>query len=278
MTKKLLVKDVLSVVDGCNHDGHMLPVSIIKKCFSDLQDIAIEMYEGRSQRKSLSSDDERRFFMAYNASRIHLFNHVSSLIPEDSADHLCVIYEKIIDARNNLSLCNSRLVHYCSNKFFKGHQNTQQRAEQHFGDAFDGLLNAVKNFDYTRGFKFSTYATRTITNTLIKIVSASREVSLDELNSNGFDIVSYKTDEFSFDGDIRKDIISDLIESDFRCSDLSLSDMDRSILKFHIDTENNLTNSMIGKMYGISRETVRLKKIECLKKIESLIERKLTKK
>ncbi|MAG25624.1 hypothetical protein CMI47_08610 [Candidatus Pacearchaeota archaeon] len=279
MINKLLVKDVLSIVDGCNHDGQVLPVSIIKTCFSDLQEMAIEMYEGRSGRKSLSPDDEKRFFMAYNASRIHLFNHVTSLKPNDSADHLAVIYEKIIEARNNLSLCNSRLVHYCLNKFFKGYPDSMQKVEYHFGDAFDGLLNAIKKFDYARGFKFSTYATRAITHTLIKVADTKKDASLDELSANGFDVSSCKTtDECFSGGDLRIDVISDLIECDFIDSELSLSDMDRAILKFHIDTKNNLTNAMIGQMYGISRETVRLKKIECLKKIESLIERKLAKK
>jgi len=153
-----------------------------------------------------------------------------------------------------------------------------QKVEQHYGDAFDGLLNAVKNFDYTLGWKFSTYATRTVINTLIKVSNVHRDSSLDELSENGFDVSSCKTDDIIDDGDERKDIISDIIESDFKDSELNFSEMERSILKFHIDTKSNLTNSMVGKIFSISRETVRLKKIECLKKVESYIARKLSKK
>jgi RNA polymerase sigma factor (sigma-70 family) len=276
MLDNLLVKDVLSIVDGCNHDGHVLPVAVIKESFSDLREKAIDIYEGRGPKKSLTTEEEQRFFMAYNAARIHLFNHVSHLDPEDVAVHVSVIYEKVIEARNNLALCNNRLIHYCSGRFFKDHFDGSQKAEQHYGDVFDGLLNAVKNFNYALGWKFSTYATQSIRNLLIKVSSSYRNnASLDELGDAGFDVGSIKTDELYDDGDERKDIISDIIVSDFNDKELNFSDMDRSILKFHIDSRSTLTNEVIGKIYGVSRETIRLKKIECLKKIESYIERKL---
>lgn len=276
MFDNLLVKDVLSIVDGCNHDGHVLPVAVIKECFSDLREKAIDIYEGRGSRKSLTTEEEQRFFMAYNSARIHLFNHVSHLDPGDGAEHVSVVYEKVIEARNNLALCNNRLIHYCCSRFFRDKFHGAQRSEQHYGDAFDGLLNSVKNFNYALGWKFSTYATQSIRNLLIKISSEYKQnLSLDELGDSGFDVGTIKTDESFDDGDVRKDIISDIIVSNFQNKELNFSDMDRSILKFHIDTRNNLTNEVIGKIYGVSRETIRLKKIECLKKIESYIERKL---
>ncbi len=276
MTDNLLVKDVMSVVDGCNHDGHVLSVSIIKECFLDLQEKAYEIYRGKGGRKSLTPEDEQRFFMAYNASRTPLFNHVSSLNAEDSAEHVSVIYEKVIDARNNLALCNSNLIHYCSRRFFSTFDGAQ-RAEQHYGDAFDGLLNAVKNFNYALGYKFSTYATMAIKHVLIKCLSSYRnDASLDELGGASCVIDSLSSDESCFYTDERVDLISDIIDSDFNTSELNFSDMDRSILKFHVDARIDLSHDVIGKMYGVSRETIRLKKIECLKKIKSYIDRRLT--
>lgn len=269
----------MSVVDGCNHDGHVLSVSVIKKCFLDLQEKAYEIYRGKGGKKSLTAEDEQRFFMAYNASRIHLFNHVSSLNAEDNAEHISVIYEKVIDARNNLALCNSNLVHYCSKRFFKNFFDGNQRAEQHYGDAFDGLLNAVKNFNYALGYKFSTYATIAIRRVLVKCLSSYRnDVSFHELEDVNFNMDSFILNDSSFCVDERIDLISDVIDSDFNKSELKLSDMDRSILKFYVDERVNLTHDEIGKIFGVSRETIRLRKVECLKKIKSYINRSLAKK
>jgi RNA polymerase sigma factor (sigma-70 family) len=286
MAKNINVQDVIAVVGGCNQDGELLPVSIIKACFSDLRDMAIEIYEGKRSVKCLSSEDEKRFFMAYNASRIHMLNYIIGLDSEENAEHLSPIYEPIIDARNNLSLCNNRLVRKCISNFYSinfGRNNggyIMQKREECYGEAYNGLLNAVGGFDYMRGNKFSTYAYRAINNSLYKISRDEQILYLSELEKNGFelDIESCVIIEQEECNSEKMCIIHDIIHSGFKNVDLDMSDIDRDIIRLHIDPRNNFTNEDIGMMFNLNRETVRMRKIKGLKKIKSYLKRKLTKK
>lgn len=286
MLKNITVQDIAVAISGFNRDGELLPVSIIKSCFSDLKQVAIEIYNGSGVTKYLSRDEERKFFMAYNASRIHMSNHISGLDPNEDVDHLALIYEIIIEARNDLSLCNNGLVRKCINKFYSnnfGRNNSgyvMQKREECFGDAYDGLLNAVRMFDYARGNKFSTYAYMAINHSLYKVPRDDPSLSLSDLGCDGaeFDLRDCVVEEQSEQNSEKMDIISDIIYSGFNNPGLEMSEMDRDILRLHVDPRNSLTNIEIGRIFNLNRETVRMRKIKGLKKVESYIKRKLVKK
>jgi hypothetical protein len=219
--------------------------------------------------------------MAYNASRIHMSNHISSLEPEDNVEHLLPIYVAIINARNDLSLCNNGLVRKCINKFYNANNGyAMQKREECYGDAYDGLLNAVRMFDYVRGNKFSTYAYMAINHALYKVPRDDKAKSLTELGPEGmdFDLESQMISEEAECGSERMNIIADIIHSGFNVPDLDISGIDKDILVLHIDPRNNFTNLEIGRMFNLCRETVRMKKIKGFKKVESYIKRKMVKK
>jgi len=283
--KNLTVQDVILTISGLNRDGELLPVSIIKSCFSDLKDAAIEIYSGSGAIKYLTREDERRFFMAYNASRIHMSNYISSLEPGDSAEHVSHIYAMIIGARNDLSLCNNWLVRKCINKFFNANNEyAMQKREECYGDVYDSLLNAVRMFDYVRGNKFSTYAYIAINHALYKVPRDDKSLYVDgdgcydTDTGNWVSLESQMVSEEVECSSERMNIIADIVHSGFNVPDLDISGIDKDILVLHIDPRNNFTNLEIGRMFNLCRETVRMRKVRGLKKVESYIERKMVKK
>ncbi len=71
--------------------------------------------------------------------------------------HLDLEYEAI---REKLVVCNIKLANWCIRKFFNSIPLPKDETQLF---AFEGLVKALNNFDYTRGFHFSTFAVPVIT-------------------------------------------------------------------------------------------------------------------
>lgn len=71
--------------------------------------------------------------------------------------HLDLEYEEI---REQLVVCNVKLANWCIRRFFNNIPLPKDETQLF---AFEGLVKALNNFDYTRGFHFSTFAVPVIT-------------------------------------------------------------------------------------------------------------------
>ena len=89
-----------------------------------------------------------------------------------SLENLKIVYNKYLDAREFIIKCNLRLSYqmFKHRKDFYGH-NTNDL----LSDCFINILKAVDGFDYTRGFKFSTYCTWCLLNNSIRDQNANKK-------------------------------------------------------------------------------------------------------
>lgn len=110
---------------------------------------------------------------------------------------------KNLKIRNELIVRNQPLVTYIVNKYYPSNKINHETKEDLFQEGSMGLLSAIDGFDYTKGFKFSTYASWWIrqavnnylmnVNPVIKVPSHIRSVQnklmkkFNEENPNNFD-------------------------------------------------------------------------------------------
>lgn len=90
-------------------------------------------------------DSDMELFRLYHKTKV--YNEEGKLIKKD---------EKL---RNILIMKNQKLVHYIVGKFFTFRQKFVKKKEDLLQEGLLGLFDAVDNFDPTKGFMFSTYAT-----------------------------------------------------------------------------------------------------------------------
>ncbi|MBU1120240.1 sigma-70 family RNA polymerase sigma factor [Patescibacteria group bacterium] len=81
--------------------------------------------------------------------------------------------------------CNDGLIHNSMKKFHLS-------GDEHFSDGQVGLLNAIRKFDYTKGFKFSTYATQWIDQSLTRQIHQGDYDDIAKPNNLGAKLLKYK--------------------------------------------------------------------------------------
>lgn len=103
----------------------------------------------------LTADDEKSLAQAYQAGR-KAAEDLVALRAEGKTDAvLQAAVKKGLDARERLIQANSRLVVHIAKKY----NNNDVPLLDLIQEGNVGLIRAVEKFDWTRGFKFSTYAT-----------------------------------------------------------------------------------------------------------------------
>ncbi|MGN1129995.1 MAG: RNA polymerase sigma factor RpoD [Ruminococcus sp.] len=114
----------------------------------DLEEITGTKDEGVSEGEALSIDDPVKVYLKE-------IGRVPLLTPEEEVDLAIKIADGDLDAKKRLSEANLRLVVSIAKRYLgRGMQFLDLIQEGNLG-----LIKAVEKFDYTKGFKFSTYAT-----------------------------------------------------------------------------------------------------------------------
>ena len=115
----------------------------------------------------LSPEDERDLFQRMNYCKFRA-NALRSRLDRSPqlADELEAYLEKGLRTRNYLVQANTRLVMSIA-KRFADHRNS---FDDLLSQGINSLMNAVEKFDYSRGYRFSTYATCAVRRDLYRMV------------------------------------------------------------------------------------------------------------
>jgi RNA polymerase primary sigma factor len=205
----------------------------------------------------LQLEDEQQLFRQMNFHKFRA-NQLRVLLASSPrkrsyADELENCLERSLRLRNYLVLCNLRLVMSIAKQFIN-HSTTFDMA---FSEGVGCLINAVEKYDFSRGFRFSTYATSAIRRELYRLmiknhqrqqryVTGSSEVSLD-LQDTSAPASSTAEQQSQFD------TLLQMMER--------LDEREQLILKsrfgFDKSTGQKTTYTEIGKRLGVSKERVR---------------------
>jgi RNA polymerase primary sigma factor len=121
------------------------------------------------ERKLLSVAEERHRFRRMNYAKYRADLLRRKLDGNKPIAQQVARIEKLLEIaasdRNEIVTANSRLVISIARKF----SNELLTFEELLSDGIDSLMKAVEKFDFSRGFRFSTYATIAIRHTLLRV-------------------------------------------------------------------------------------------------------------
>ncbi len=136
-----------------------LPAHLVRMCEPDL----------------LSKPQEAAMFREMNRSLYHANELREQLNPEkvsvQSVKEIDALLQRAETIRNHIIRANIRLVISIVKKFV----TPQQSFDDMLSDGIITLMQAVEKFDYDRGFRFSTYAYRSVARNAFRRVNAARK-------------------------------------------------------------------------------------------------------
>lgn len=96
-------------------------------------------------------------FLKYQASQLRESCHAAGQA-EDTCPDIQWLLQDAENVRNHIAECNLRLVISLARKFATGHADFDEL----MSEGNEILLKAISKFDYSRGFRFSTYAVHSV--------------------------------------------------------------------------------------------------------------------
>jgi len=227
--------------------------------------------------KRLSAQDEKVLFMQLHFSR-HVLSRLrrrlqnSPTIQKGEHDKLRRWHKKQIDLRNKIAICNLGLV-YSAVRRFKGSNGD-------FPDLVSegslALIRAIDRFDWTRGYKFSTYAYRAIQRAVWRSnkdhhryhsvfpIHLQGEIEDDFTERRRQEACQYLVEE-----------IKELMNDD----SVDLSDTERLVIerRFALNNGKDTPETLvtIGKSLGLCKERIRQIQNNALEKIRSAVHERL---
>ncbi len=218
----------------------------------------------------LTREQEYHLFrqMNYLKHQLHLLQ--SDLDPRrarsQDLDRIEELQAKINFVRDRLIRCNMRLVV----NYAKKHVGPSDNLWELISDGNMSLIRAVEKFDYSRGNKFSTYASWAIMKNFAR--SIPDEKSRRERFLTGHEEI------FESRADVRTDEQEQLAQAEQAAGKINhlldiLEPREREILRMRagLDNEENLTLEEIGKRLGITKERVRQLNVRIMKKLRDYV-------
>jgi len=215
----------------------------------------------------LSKEQEQHLFRKYNYLKYKankLRNQLDYDRPKSALmDEIESLYEQVVNTKNQIARCNLRLVVSIAKRHVKPDQNFFELVS----DGNLSLLRAVEKFDYSRGNKFSTYATWAIMKNFARTIPneyRQRErfrTSYDEL----FDITQEKRGNPTIEESMQSDRISRI-----RRVLKKLDDRERQIIigRFGLDhSREPQTLKEVGAELGVTKERIRQIEARALNKL-----------
>jgi len=218
----------------------------------------------------LSAAQECDLFRRYN----YLKFKADKLRRQIDPNHIRTAQLKQIEAlllqanvvKNRLIRANLRLVVSIAKKHLGGPQSLFEL----ISDGNVSLIKAVDKFDYSRGYRFSTYASWAVMRNFARSVPRERyqldrfSTGQDEILDIAAGLKSYDPDEVNL-SELRESIDAMLIH---------LTPRERAVLIDHYgldDSGQAKTFDQLGRQLGISKERVRQIELQALKKLRILM-------
>lgn len=168
-------------------------------------------------------------------------------------DRLEELLEESLAVKNILIRCNLRLVVSIARK----HRRPSTNFFEMVSDGNMVLIRAIEKFDYTRGNKFSTYATWAIMRSYARSIPAEG-VQLDRFRTGSEELLSDETDDRSTVREDERRANRQLETIESILDQLTEREQEAISLRFSLQGQREpMTLEQIGERLGVSRERTR---------------------
>ncbi len=216
----------------------------------------LEMKEGSKHPQILTKVQERSLFRAYNFIKWRqsemLKNYAAqSMLAGHVLDQLEASEAQALSLRTKLVLCNQALIVNIAKRHFEYGVSLEELVSE----GMTPLLKSIEKFDYTKGFKFSTYASWAIMKHFARVVPQEGEHHRRYvlLSDEDFDAVLPQIGDVDEEGAYRRSIA-------VQNALTQLNDREKHILanRYNLDRSGDpMSLSALGKVLGVSKERVR---------------------
>ena len=215
----------------------------------------------------ITKDQEQHLFrkMNYLKYRINKLRETMDPAAARAGDlkQLEVLHAGVRKVRDRLIGCNTRLVASIAKK----HANQFDNLPELMSDGAISLMRAVEKFDYSRGNKFSTYATWAI------MKNFARSIPDEKTHRERY--VTGHEDMFEARPDVRTDEQEVLTQAELVKAKVSrlldvLDPRTRDIIRMRngLDGSAEMTLEQIGRHFGITKERVRQINVRGMKQLK----------
>jgi RNA polymerase primary sigma factor len=203
-------------------------------------------------------------FLKFKASRLRQRIEPARARSAD-LDELERLGRRIQEIREQLISANMRLVASIAKK----HARPEDNYFELMSDGNVSLMRAVEKFDFSRGNKFSTYASWAI------MKNYARSIPDERLRRDRF--ITGLEEMFEAKADLRSDEHDQLVSAERAHRQVNrllerLDERERRIIQLRagLDAERGLTLEQVGKELGITKERVRQLEARTMSKLRSL--------
>jgi len=228
--------------------------------------------------KRLLREQENALFIQLNYTKYRMFQMRQTLLNYliwqlDQVIPLIDFYRKQQVIRNRIALFNNGLVHTTAKRLlYFGLEYNDLVSEGNIA-----LLRAVDRFDYTREYKFSTYAIKVICRSLYRIAKLNQRYRHHFRAGWDYTLESEEHlcrnfNEFCSDW-------SEEVRVIMRHNLAHLTEREKAVLKMRFSLNQQdyqpLTLSKVGQRFGLSKERIRQIQNQALKKLSMVIKQQI---
>ena len=229
--------------------------------------------DGRGVAGPLTPDQEIDLFRRYNYLKFLLATAHEELAPSEldppTIQRLLELHDAAVAVRNCLVVTNLRLVVHLSSR----HLAATRPLDELVSDGTVSLMQAIERFDYTRGFRFSTYASWAIRKNFAKTIPHQIQVRKAAMTGSQELIDEHPAPRgASAEGRELREVLHSTVAQLL----LELSPREREIViaRFGIGREPE-TLEQIGQRFQVSRERVRQIEARALRKLAAVVDPQL---
>lgn len=212
-----------------------------------------------NQCQLLSADGERALFrqLAFFNTRLRAVESTveTSRKPKQTQREIDQLTEQARMVRDQIAVANLRLVASIASRVANG----EEQFDEFFGEATSILLYAIDKYDYTRGFRFSTYATHAVQRHLYRLVKRQTRRGVHEFASDQQALTEHP-DVAPDTPEFRDEQSSAQLQEILSRIDQILDEREQQIVlgRFGLDGSNQQkTFQVLGEQLGLSKERAR---------------------
>ena len=212
-----------------------------------------------NQCQLLSADGERALFrqLTFFNTRLRAVESTveTSRKPKQTQREIDQLTEQARMVRDQIAVANLRLVASIASRVANG----EEQFDEFFGEATSILLYAIDKYDYTRGFRFSTYATHAVQRHLYRLVKRQTRRGVHEFASDQQALTEHP-DVAPDTPEFRDEQSSAQLQEILSRIDQILDEREQQIVlgRFGLDGSNQQkTFQVLGEQFGLSKERAR---------------------
>ncbi|SFI17520.1 sigma-70 family RNA polymerase sigma factor [Planctomicrobium piriforme] len=215
----------------------------------------------------LTPAGERHLFRTLNFLRFKADQLRAELNPQRPGkrrlEQIEQLLQKADDARQMIVKANLRLVAALAHKAAAAPQDY----EEYLSEGHLILVNAVDKFDFSRGFRFSTYATHAVQRHFFRVMQRKQRRKQREVLSPP-ELLNHARTETPEPEPLNPKVAHELI----RRFDDCLNPRERAIIeeRFGLSGKTSATLKMIAERVGLSKERVRQLQLSAIEKLQDL--------